>query len=261
MAPGASSRARRSRAGARSSSTRRPARATSIPYRRARPQQVPKDGRAFPAQAASIATMSERTSYEPGVPSWVDLSSPDTDASATFYGGLFGWELQSAGPVEETGGYGMFTIEGQAGRRRRADHAGGPAAGVVGVRRHRRRGRRRRSARTSAGGTSLVEPMDVMDAGGWRSSPTPPAGCRRLAGRPPHRRRARQRARRAQLERAADARRRGREGVLRRRLRWKPDDQDFGGMTYTLFNVGGHSVSRARCPRRPRSPTRCRPSG
>ena len=57
--------------------------------------------------------MSERTSYEPGVPSWVDLSSPDTDASATFYGGLFGWELQSAGPVEETGGYGMFTLRGK----------------------------------------------------------------------------------------------------------------------------------------------------
>ena len=70
-----------------------------------------------PAQAASIGAMSERTSYEPGVPSWVDLSSPDTDASATFYGGLFGWELQSAGPVEETGGYGMFTLQGQAGRR------------------------------------------------------------------------------------------------------------------------------------------------
>ena len=31
--------------------------------------------------------MSERTSYEPGVPSWVDLASPDTNASATFYGG------------------------------------------------------------------------------------------------------------------------------------------------------------------------------
>jgi uncharacterized protein len=37
--------------------------------------------------------MSERTSYEPGVPSWVDLASPDTDAAAAFYGGLFGWDL------------------------------------------------------------------------------------------------------------------------------------------------------------------------
>ena len=34
--------------------------------------------------------MSERTSYEPGVPSWADLSTPDVDASKRFYAGLFG---------------------------------------------------------------------------------------------------------------------------------------------------------------------------
>ena len=32
--------------------------------------------------------MTERTSYIPGTPSWVDVSSPDTDASAAFYGAL-----------------------------------------------------------------------------------------------------------------------------------------------------------------------------
>ena len=54
--------------------------------------------------------MSERTSYPHGVPSWVDLASPDVDASVAFYCGLFGWEHLSAGPVEESGGYGMFTL-------------------------------------------------------------------------------------------------------------------------------------------------------
>ena len=29
-----------------------------------------------------------------------------------FYGGVFGWTFESAGPVEETGGYGMFTLNG-----------------------------------------------------------------------------------------------------------------------------------------------------
>ena len=34
----------------------------------------------------------EMTSYEPGVPSWVDLGTPDLDKAAAFYSGLFGWE-------------------------------------------------------------------------------------------------------------------------------------------------------------------------
>ena len=41
--------------------------------------------------------------YEPGVPSWVDIGSPDPQGAADFYGALFGWEAP-AGP-EEAGGY------------------------------------------------------------------------------------------------------------------------------------------------------------
>lgn len=57
--------------------------------------------------------MSIRESHAPGTPSWVDLSSPDVEASAAFYGELFGWRHESAGPVEETGGYGMFSLDGR----------------------------------------------------------------------------------------------------------------------------------------------------
>ncbi len=49
--------------------------------------------------------------YPQGTPSWVDLSSPDLDASAHFYGELLGWELA---PAEETGGYRMFTLGGKS---------------------------------------------------------------------------------------------------------------------------------------------------
>ena len=47
--------------------------------------------------------------FPPGLPSWADLSSPETDRSASFYGELFGWDTrQGPGSDEETGGYRMF---------------------------------------------------------------------------------------------------------------------------------------------------------
>ena len=56
--------------------------------------------------------MSERTAHAPGTPSWVDLSSPDVDASVTFYEALLDWEAaEPAGP--EFGGYRMFTLRGK----------------------------------------------------------------------------------------------------------------------------------------------------
>ena len=57
--------------------------------------------------------MPERTSYEPGTPSWVDLGTSDPDASRAFYGELFGWTADEPGPVEETGGYAMFRKDGK----------------------------------------------------------------------------------------------------------------------------------------------------
>ncbi len=58
--------------------------------------------------------MPERTSYEHGTPSWVDVASPDVDAAVSFYEQLFGWEGSEAGDAEETGGYRMLTQNGKA---------------------------------------------------------------------------------------------------------------------------------------------------
>ena len=44
----------------------------------------------------------------PGTPIWVDLTSPDVAASASFYGQLFGWTAQDLG--EEAGHYHMFKL-------------------------------------------------------------------------------------------------------------------------------------------------------
>jgi uncharacterized protein len=108
--------------------------------------------------------MPEVTKYPAGTPSWVDLGSPDPDASASFYGDLFGWTIVEAGPVEETGGYrmchlrdkivaGLGPLMGEGQRPSwttyvSVDDADKTAARV-----------------TEAGGQVLVEPMDVMAAG------------------------------------------------------------------------------------------------
>jgi uncharacterized protein len=55
--------------------------------------------------------MAHVTRHEPGTPSWVDLGTPDLDASLAFYGELFGWQIEK-GP-EEAGGYTMCLLRGE----------------------------------------------------------------------------------------------------------------------------------------------------
>jgi predicted enzyme related to lactoylglutathione lyase len=49
--------------------------------------------------------MSERTSYAPGTPCWVDLGTPDVEAAARFYGELFGWDVPERPDSGSMGGY------------------------------------------------------------------------------------------------------------------------------------------------------------
>src|SRR5258708_21102695 len=52
------------------------------------------------------------TNFVDGAPVWVDLGAPDVARAAEFYGWVFGWKFESAGP--DAGGYGMFTHDGKA---------------------------------------------------------------------------------------------------------------------------------------------------
>ena len=102
--------------------------------------------------------------YPPGTPSWVELSSPDTDASAAFYRELMGWTTFAPATAQETGGYRMFQRDGQN------------VAGLIG---HMQEGQATVWATyfnvadaeetagkvTAAGGSVIVAPMDVMDIG------------------------------------------------------------------------------------------------
>ncbi len=55
--------------------------------------------------------MPEKSSYQPGEPTWIDLATPDMDASVAFYGSLFGWTIERGG--EEFGGYSNFSKDGR----------------------------------------------------------------------------------------------------------------------------------------------------
>lgn len=56
--------------------------------------------------------MTVKTSYQPGEPIWVDLSTPDMDATTAFYGALFGWTCDTS-RAEEFGGYANFSSDGK----------------------------------------------------------------------------------------------------------------------------------------------------
>jgi len=58
--------------------------------------------------------MTEMTTYAPGTPCWVDLGSPDIDASIDFYGALFGWDVPESENAEQTGGYRLATLRGNS---------------------------------------------------------------------------------------------------------------------------------------------------
>ncbi len=57
--------------------------------------------------------MAEFTSYEAGTPCWVDLGSPDLEASKAFYGGLFGWDYDDQ-PIDENTTYSMAKVGGRS---------------------------------------------------------------------------------------------------------------------------------------------------
>jgi predicted enzyme related to lactoylglutathione lyase len=98
--------------------------------------------------------------YPPGTPSWVDLSSPDPDASIRFYGQLFGWEAEHAADDA----YWTLRRDGKdvAGIVRQREPADAPA--WVTYISTEDLGQTRQNVE-AAGGRTLVEPFEVGPAG------------------------------------------------------------------------------------------------
>jgi predicted enzyme related to lactoylglutathione lyase len=114
------------------------------------------------------------TEYVPGTPSWADVSSPDVERCAAFYGALFGWTAIDQG--EEAGHYTMFEIDGKPVAACGPLMPGDPGppswttyitvADVAAT----------ATAITENGGTVIVPPMDVMDAGRMAIATDPSGG-------------------------------------------------------------------------------------
>ncbi|MEV4438321.1 VOC family protein [Streptomyces sp. NPDC049577] len=104
--------------------------------------------------------------YAHGTPCWIDLMVPDQRAALDFYRDLFGWQGEPGG--EETGGYAVCTLKGKAvaGVMTAMAPEGQPAPPTVWTTYlaaddtdavHRKV--------TGNGGTSMMDPMDVLELG------------------------------------------------------------------------------------------------
>lgn len=112
--------------------------------------------------------MPTMTTYPNGVPSWIDLATPDPAASKQFYGALFGWEFDDQ-PTDQDGV--DYTM---------AQHRGRSAAGMMQLSPQMAAGGMPPVWSTyiavddldatvamvdAAGGAVMQPPMDVMEAG------------------------------------------------------------------------------------------------
>jgi predicted enzyme related to lactoylglutathione lyase len=189
--------------------------------------------------------MTERTSYEPGVPSWVDVTSPDVEASKRFYADIFGWEAQDAGPAGETGVYANFKLNGRnvAGLATVQDESQPPAWSTY-VATDDADAAAARAA--EAGADVLFGPTDVMDAGRMAVFAHPAGGVVGVW----------QAARHIGAElvnepgalnwnelQTRDVT--GAKAFYAAVFGWGIEDQEFDGTTYTLFQAADRPVAGA----------------
>jgi predicted enzyme related to lactoylglutathione lyase len=107
--------------------------------------------------------MSDR--YIPGVPCWVNLLAPDPEEAAVFYRGLFGWQLEDVAPADAPGSYFIARLPGgdvgAIGSQPEGDSRPPSWNTYVWVADVDETAARVRDA----GGTVLMEPVDIGDSG------------------------------------------------------------------------------------------------
>lgn len=106
-----------------------------------------------------------------GAPIWIDLSSSDIDRAQEFYGTVFGWTFETAGP--DYGGYINASVDGKpvAGLMANMDAPDGWTTYF-----HTADIQATVSSAIAAGGTSCLQPMEVKEKG-WMAMGADPSGA------------------------------------------------------------------------------------
>jgi predicted enzyme related to lactoylglutathione lyase len=107
----------------------------------------------------------ERDGYIPGVPCWVDTSQPDPKAAVEFYGGLFGWEFEDVMPPGSEAQYFMARIRGGDVAGVGSTPEGAPPMATWNTYVWVDDADEAAAKVAEAGGTTVMGPFDVMDAG------------------------------------------------------------------------------------------------
>ncbi len=188
--------------------------------------------------------MADISSHIPGTFSWVELATIDQKAGVTFYKTLFGWDVKEQ-PIGPTEVYSMFTMRGQEVG---AACTMQPDERKMGVPPHWNlyvtvADVDETAKRAESLGAKVLAAAVRRDGCGPDGCP---AGSHRrrvpaVAGGEEHRREDPQRARRALLERAHDARHEGGRIVLHRALRLDAEAQRAGARSWNTRS----SASRA----------------
>lgn len=114
--------------------------------------------------------MTEIDRFAPNTPIWIDVASPDLEATVAFYTGLFGWDASWAPLAEEPAdgetagaGYSQFTLRGRNVAGAGPAWPGLPTSWTtyIGVKDLDETLR----LVEAAGGQLLIEPVDVVEAG------------------------------------------------------------------------------------------------
>ena len=109
--------------------------------------------------------MPERDRYIPGVPCWIDTNQPDPEAAAAFYCGLFNWKVEDVMPTGSEVKYFIARIRGGDVAGIGPTPQGTPPAAAWNTYIWVDSADETAAKVTAAGGTALMEPGDVMEAG------------------------------------------------------------------------------------------------
>jgi predicted enzyme related to lactoylglutathione lyase len=109
--------------------------------------------------------MSERDGYIAGVPCWIDTSQPDPEAAVAFYSGLFGWEFENVMPPGSEGKYFTARLHGGDVAAVGSIPAAAPPMAMWNTYIWVDSADETAARVRDAGGSVVMEPFDVMDAG------------------------------------------------------------------------------------------------